>query len=282
MKNQLKVTVTPADTACCTLNLDKDEKNQRDVISHYCFIVYFQRTANDAENMKSSCSPLHGERQIFSFCWVTSNPSSGAAAPKLILEHLDVQHRAACSLTQHHLHLLCTLPALTAAFHPARLESALFAKLPVRYRSALQFCLTRSSSGSLITTDRFITVSITSLTRCQQQFPLINSSVYLNISTEPALPSTSAAVPDQDSSKQQKFQTTLILLFSNACTLDNFCPGLEQIWEKNCVLLLPQSLLSEPALEVHNYFWVRQTNGDMSIMKSPQDSLTCWNILTLS
>lgn len=92
MKNKLTLMVAPAaaDIACCTPNLDKDEKHQRDVISHYCFIVYFQRTANDAENIKSSCSPLHGERQIFSFCWVTSNPNSGTPEPKFILGHLDI------------------------------------------------------------------------------------------------------------------------------------------------------------------------------------------------
>lgn len=53
------------------------------------------------------------------------------------------------------------------AFHLAWVESALFAKLPALYRTALRFCLTRSSSGSLITTDRLITVSITSLKQCQ-------------------------------------------------------------------------------------------------------------------
>lgn len=41
MKNKLKSTVAPAatDITCCPLNLDKDEKNQRDVITHYCFVV---------------------------------------------------------------------------------------------------------------------------------------------------------------------------------------------------------------------------------------------------
>lgn len=168
MKNKLKLAAAPAvtDIACCTLNLDKDEKNQRDVISHYCFIVYFQRTANDAENMKSSCSPLHWERQIFSFCWGISKPNSGTAEPKFILEHLDIEH-----LRQQHFHLLCTASS-HSCLCPAWLEPALFAKLPVGYTSSLQLCLTRSSSGSLITTDRLITISITSLTRCQQQFPL--------------------------------------------------------------------------------------------------------------
>lgn len=164
MKNKPKLPVASAATAiaCLTLNLDKDEKNQRHVIGHYCFMVYLERTASDAENVNSSWNPLQVSRPIFSFSQVTSNPkchwqalqATCATRTKVHAKHLDIQHHTASSLRKHHFHLLCTLSALTAAFHLAWVESALFAKLPVVYRSALQFCLTRSSSGSLITTDR--------------------------------------------------------------------------------------------------------------------------------
>lgn len=162
----MSVTPTITDTACCTLNLDRDEKNQKDVISHYCFIVCLQRTASDAENVKSSCKPLHVFRQICSFCQATSNPrvpgiSRLPVTPKFLPEHWTLISQESPPA------FLCTLAAPSAASHRARLESALFAKLPAVYTSALRFCLTRSSSGSLITTDKLITVSITSLKQCQ-------------------------------------------------------------------------------------------------------------------
>lgn len=112
MKNKLKLAVAPAvtDIACCTLNLDKDEKNQRDVISHYCFIVYIQRTANDAENMKSSCSPLHGERQIFSFCWSPAIPILGQQNQSSSWNTWTLSTSDSSTST------CCALPVLTAAF----------------------------------------------------------------------------------------------------------------------------------------------------------------------